>query len=175
MPFEQVVHHYIGLDLGQRRDHTAIAIVSSVNIVLDGRDPVTHATRSRDELRLVHIHRFTLGTSYTTYPKVIRRIANILGASAPITLVVDGSGPGLPVVNMLREAGLPVGSGANWQAAQIRTLPLHRSGSPFAHAASAARQMSGIVAWRPPNFSVLNCPFLIFSANSMPPITMSAV
>lgn len=67
------------------------------------------------------------------------------------------------------------GSGANWAAARIRTLRLHRSDSDIDHAASAARQISGSVARRPPSLPNLNCPFLIFSASSIPLITTSAV
>jgi len=42
------------------------------------------------------------------------------------------------------------------------------------HAANAARQISGIVALDPPSLPNLNCPFLIFSASSIPLITMVA-
>ena len=42
------------------------------------------------------------------------------------------------------------------------------------YAASAARQISGIVALLPPSLPVLNCPFLIFSINSIPLIVTTA-
>jgi len=42
------------------------------------------------------------------------------------------------------------------------------------HAANAAHQISGIVAPAPPSLSNLNCPFLIFSASSIPLITIVA-
>lgn len=108
MPSEQSTHYYIGLDLGQRRDHTAIAVLSAVTVILDERDPLTRTPKRRDEIRLIHLHRFALGTDYTDYPKAIRRVTNALNGAVPFTLIVDGSGPGLPVVNMLREARLPV-------------------------------------------------------------------
>jgi hypothetical protein len=44
----------------------------------------------------------------------------------------------------------------------------------WAHAASAACHSSDIVALRPPNLPVLNCPFLIFSASSIPLIVIAA-
>ena len=66
------------------------------------------------------------------------------------------------------------GSGANCEVAQIRTVPLHRSDSDIDHAACAARQISGSVARRPPSWPNLNCHFLIFSASSIPLITISA-
>ena len=43
------------------------------------------------------------------------------------------------------------------------------------YAASAARQISGIVALLPPSLPILNCPFLIFSVNSIPLIVTNAL
>jgi hypothetical protein len=45
----------------------------------------------------------------------------------------------------------------------------------WAQAASAASHNSDIVAFRPPSLPVLNCPFLIFSANSIPEIVTAAL
>jgi hypothetical protein len=42
------------------------------------------------------------------------------------------------------------------------------------YAARAACRISGILALRPPSLPTLNCPFLIFTASSMPPITIAA-
>jgi hypothetical protein len=49
------------------------------------------------------------------------------------------------------------------------------TGNDFDYAASAACQISGIVAVLLPSLPSLNCRFLIFSASSMPPITTTAV
>src|SRR5260370_36689783 len=45
----------------------------------------------------------------------------------------------------------------------------------WAQAASAAFHNSDIVAFRPPSLPVLYCPFLIFSANSIPEIVTAAL
>jgi hypothetical protein len=42
------------------------------------------------------------------------------------------------------------------------------------YAANAVRQISGIVALLPPSLPTLNCPFLIFSVNSIPLIVTPA-
>lgn len=107
MASELVNHHYIGLDLGQRRDYTVIAVISAVTVQSGQRDPVTFAFPCHEQLRLRHLHRFPLGTPYTSYPGAVRRLLHAIPEPAARTLVVDGSGPGLPVVNMLRDAGLP--------------------------------------------------------------------
>src|SRR6266567_3917424 len=45
----------------------------------------------------------------------------------------------------------------------------------MAQAASAAFHNSDIVAFRPPSLPVFYCPFLIFSANSIPEIVIAAL
>ncbi len=78
-------------------------------------------------------------------------------------------------MRMERAEAAFMGSGANCEAAQIRTLPLPRSDSDIDHAASEARQISGIVAADPPSLASLNCPFLICSTSSIPPSAASCV
>ena len=76
-----------GVDLGQAQDYTALAVVE-------------HA----GELRLRHLERLPLGTPY---PAVIERVAVLLDALPGTTaLVVDAGGPGRPVVDAMRVAGL---------------------------------------------------------------------
>lgn len=83
----------VGVDLGQARDFTAIAIVERV-----GGSPESYHVR--------HVERPALGTPY---PTVIARIAAIVRspalAGAP-TLVVDATGVGRPVVDLFDAAGL---------------------------------------------------------------------
>jgi len=98
--------YFIGLDLGQVRDHTAIAVVERTDTRLTERDWVTweflHETRSY----LRHLDRVVLGTSY---PDVVRIVCDAVAdveRFGPCTLVVDATGVGAPVVDLLREAGL---------------------------------------------------------------------
>jgi hypothetical protein len=90
----------VGVDLGQARDFTAVV----VNECSDrwGK-PMQH--------RLSFLHRFPLGTSY---PEVADGVGRLL-AQLPrrrrrAELVVDATGVGRPVVEMMRAAGLaPIG------------------------------------------------------------------
>ena len=50
-----------------------------------------------------------------------------------------------------------------------------KSERAYDYAANVACQISGIVAIGPLSLPILNWPFLIFSANSMPPITIAAI
>ena len=67
-----------------------------------------------------------------------------------------------------------IGSGANLTCGKFGRCDI--SIDPNSDQAdNMARQISGSVARRPPSLPILNCPFLIFSASSIPLITMSAV
>lgn len=98
----------LGLDIGQSQDHTALTAVEDA-----GGDPATFHLR--------HVERFDLGTPY---PEVADEVARLTRSDAltsselrvnggartvvdiPPTLVVDATGVGRPVVQMLEERGL---------------------------------------------------------------------
>lgn len=90
----------IGLDLGQSSDPTALIIVASNEP--DGITPASYAVR--------HIERAPLGTRY---PAIVTHVAATINAltdrepDAKITLVVDHTGVGRPVADMLVLAALP--------------------------------------------------------------------
>jgi hypothetical protein len=90
----------VGVDLGQARDFTAVV----VNECSDrwGK-PMQH--------RLTFLHRFPLGTSYPDVADGVRRlIAQLPRRRRRPELVVDATGVGRPVVEMIRAAGLaPIG------------------------------------------------------------------
>jgi len=103
----------IGLDIGQSQDHTALTAVEDV-----GGDPTCYHLR--------HVERFELGT---TYVEIASRVADLMSRDAltvyetkkkrtgqytversrneiPPILVVDATGVGRPVVEMLQDEGL---------------------------------------------------------------------
>ncbi len=83
---------YVGLDLGQKRDHAAIAVVE--------KEPAEGLIRVR------HLERIALGT---LYPRVVRRVQELVTdekLAGQCALAVDGTGVGAPVVDLLREARL---------------------------------------------------------------------
>lgn len=101
--FLQVSHVFIGVDLGQKYDFTAISVVER-NI---GK-PHYLATYLKPEeyYDLRYLERLPLGTPY---PRAVERIAAITraeGVAGRCTLVVDGTGVGQPVFDLLRDAGL---------------------------------------------------------------------
>jgi hypothetical protein len=98
--------YFIGVDLGQTRDHTAIAVVERTDIRLRERDWVTWEFLRETRSYLRHLDRVVLGTSY---PDVVRIVCDAVAdvePFGPCTLVVGATGVGAPAVDLLREAGL---------------------------------------------------------------------
>ena len=91
---------YVGLDLGQRQDHSAVAVVEK-------RVPrLAFLPPEGRELLVRKVERLPLGTPY---PGVVARVRELLCGEAlagQCALVVDATGVGAPVVEMLRSARL---------------------------------------------------------------------
>lgn len=92
---------YHGLDLGHRHDHSALAEIE-VQWNLLGRCATTWANLYQPEVELKRILRFPLGTPYD---HVIEMVTSQLSRSASNKdiLSVDAGGPGVPVVERLRQ------------------------------------------------------------------------
>jgi len=125
---------YVGLDLGQRSDYTALTVLEApvylalpvwtlaqpaapsdlqsgwlapAEIARGDWEQVSYARASdRQAYAIRHMMRFSLGTPY---PEIIRAVAALLG-QAPLAgraaLIVDATGVGRPVVDALRDAQL---------------------------------------------------------------------
>ncbi|MEZ5404505.1 MAG: terminase large subunit [Bryobacteraceae bacterium] len=97
-------HFYIGIDLGQRRDYSALAIVEYLATLSDQRDPVTFERVPAVRYRIRHLERFPL---HTPYPQTVDHVCRIVEDAAlpeQVTLAVDATGVGAPVYDMLKKA-----------------------------------------------------------------------
>jgi hypothetical protein len=94
--------YLFGLDLGQAQDYTALAVV-------EFRQPpvISGEPSGRAEHHCRHLERWELGTSYPSIAKdILAKTSRLYGCR----LVVDSTGVGRPVVDMLHEMGLsPIG------------------------------------------------------------------
>ena len=91
---------FIGLDLGQKRDHTAIAVVEREEKRLAWMDSMPQCMRIR------YLQRIPLGTPYT---KVVEQVGEIVRhpmMGGRCRLVADAPGVGAPVVDLLKAAHL---------------------------------------------------------------------
>jgi hypothetical protein len=91
----------IGLDLGQVNDYTALAVVERHT------EPGWPADSSH---ALRHVQRLALGTPYPLIVPFVARLANAPPLAGRTTLVVDHTGVGRAVVDLLRGAlpGVPL-------------------------------------------------------------------
>lgn len=93
---------FVGLDLGQRRDHTAIAVVERLEVVYPERNRVTWDFRREKCYRLRHLERVALGVGYMEIAARVGRLMRSGDLAKRSRLAVDASGVGAPVVEMLR-------------------------------------------------------------------------
>src|SRR5712691_4647559 len=101
----EMATYFVGLDLGQRRDHSALAVVERAEVFGD-LDYVTYERRRELRYRARFLERVRLGTPY---PDVVGRVREVLRRPAlagRCTLVMDATGVGAPVLDMLRKANL---------------------------------------------------------------------
>jgi hypothetical protein len=88
---------FVGLDLGQKRDFSALAVVERVDARLAWMGPAP-------PLGVRYLERMELGTPY---PDVVARVGEILQDPKMLGqshLVVDATGVGAPVMDLLRAA-----------------------------------------------------------------------
>jgi hypothetical protein len=87
-----------GLDLGQAQDYTALAVAQQVQ------------REGRREYHLRHVRRWDLGTPYTAPENgIVEDLAELIDeVDEDVALVVDATGCGRPVVDMIRKAKLGV-------------------------------------------------------------------
>ncbi len=99
----QVSAFYVGLDVGQVRDPSALAVVEAAETKGEW-DAARFYFKRVVELRLRFLERMPLGK---LYPEMVSRTVQVVGSGAlsgaTRYLAVDATGVGRPVVDLLRE------------------------------------------------------------------------
>jgi len=96
----------IGVDLGQARDYTAICILERFEELTGEAEKGRWISRVRYEMP--HLERLPLGTSY---PEIVERLKGLLARLPPherVKVLVDRTGCGRPVVDLLRSEKLKI-------------------------------------------------------------------
>jgi hypothetical protein len=102
---------FVGLDLGQARDFSALAIIERGNTAtttdFEGEKP--NCTNTKDEinqLHCIHLHRWQLRTSY---PAIVADVVEMINGLDPerttggkTVLAIDATGVGAPVVDLFK-------------------------------------------------------------------------
>ncbi len=97
--------HFVGLDLGQKQDPSAIAVVERWEEAGEP-DRVTWERPIEVGYSLRHLERLALGTPYQEVVGRVREVARSGDLAGRCVVVVDATGVGGPVIDLLRAADL---------------------------------------------------------------------
>jgi hypothetical protein len=104
--------YIIGCDLGQANDYTALSILekhrdSTTEIQQKGFESPTSVTTTKNVFHLRHLQRLKLGTSYVDVCNIVATMLKALPPAKLVpALVVDATGTGRPVIDVMQKAGL---------------------------------------------------------------------
>lgn len=96
--------YFIGVDLGQKHDYTAISILERAIIVEGERNPYNFERPTHTQYTIRYLERLPLEIPY---PEIVDRISQLVRHPALGTrkyLVVDATGVGQPVVDLFRQS-----------------------------------------------------------------------
>ena len=96
--------YWVGVDLGQKQDYSAIAVVDRELIVGTRRDPATWELDKKTVYTVRYLERLPLGTSYLDVAARVAGLSRDIRMTNKCELVVDATGVGAPVVDVLRRA-----------------------------------------------------------------------
>ncbi len=107
----------LSVDLGSEQDYTALCLIKRVEKIQDKNLPYYNSRPIRDEpvmvvaeLHLIRMEKIPLKTEYPVIVRGIKAIINNPEYVGNIALIVDQTGVGLPVMQMMYQAGLaPIG------------------------------------------------------------------
>jgi hypothetical protein len=93
----KVLKYYLGLDLGQAQDYTALAVAERKSF---------NYTFPNEQYHVRHLQRFKLGTSYPLIVEKVKAMYEKPPLRGQAALVVDATGVGRPVVDLFKKEGL---------------------------------------------------------------------
>jgi hypothetical protein len=101
--------YFVGLDLGQSRDYSALAVVERADVLLEEFDHATYERHRERRYRVRFLERVALGTPYPSVVERVREVVRAKPLAGRCTLVMDATGVGAPVVDLMRRAQLGCG------------------------------------------------------------------
>lgn len=94
--------YFMGLDLGRKRDHSALVILERTLEAINTRY-VDITTRWKQSLIVRYARQFPLGKSYGDLTQEVARVYRSTEKLGPVTLVFDQTGVGDAVDELIRE------------------------------------------------------------------------
>ena len=107
--FDRPVRVYLGLDLGQRHDHSALAVLYLHQHYTGRIDYATRAREVRHVLQLKTIRQIPLETPYPDVAQIVRHQLQHFEIEGKATVIIDAGGPGLPFIDFLTALPLKAG------------------------------------------------------------------
>ncbi len=101
-------HYYVGVDLGKKQDHAAVVIVEYRTVPTGTVDPYYRQKLYRRELRLRYVQQFPLGTPYLALVPELARLCRHPQIARHASLIVDATGHGECVVELIQRERLAV-------------------------------------------------------------------
>lgn len=94
---------HLGVDLGQRVDHTAFVVVEQRVVCTNRRDRVSFEFEREREMHVRLVDRVRLGTGFRLVVEEVERLTHVLGAQSDlVTTAVDATGMGIVVTEDLQ-------------------------------------------------------------------------
>ena len=103
---ETISEYFVGVDLGQKQDFTALCVVERAEVMFDVRDLVTWECKRETRFELRYMERMKLRTPYPAVVERIREVTMDPALGEKRSLVVDATGVGAPVVDLLCAEGV---------------------------------------------------------------------
>jgi len=100
--------YYLGLDIGKLRDHAAFVLLEYRVIPTGKRDAASFQPLYKRELRVVLAEQFRIKTAYRDVIARLQRLCNHPHLAGYTNLLLDATGKGEPLEEMVRDAKLPV-------------------------------------------------------------------
>ena len=104
---EAGVRYFVGLDLGKRQDPTALAVLERRERETGEVDRVTYERRREVQTSVRYLERLPLGTSYVDVARHVGTLVRRPELAGRCTLVVDATGVGDAVMELLRMERMP--------------------------------------------------------------------
>ena len=92
----EIVRLFVGLDLGQSRDPSALAVIERAELISDQIDYMTYERLRSWRWRVLFLERIRLGTPY---PAVVQRVRDVVRhplLQDRCELAMDATGLGMP-------------------------------------------------------------------------------
>ncbi|MBL8211252.1 MAG: hypothetical protein JNK87_11100 [Bryobacterales bacterium] len=95
---------FVGVDLGQRQDPSAAVVVERTRVEYGERDPETLGRKKEYRLAVRYLEPFALETPYEDVVAQVGHLVRSGDLRKNCQAVVDATGVGIPVLEMMRRA-----------------------------------------------------------------------